>query len=66
MQTRNECDGLGCEWSWRASLTHATAQQLLVRGLIERDQSPGRFKLTPMGGDVLAALLKPPVDEQDG
>jgi hypothetical protein len=59
------CLASGTVWE-RAYVTHATAQQLLVRGLIERDQSPGRFKLTPMGGDVLAALLKPPVDEQDG
>jgi hypothetical protein len=39
---------------------------LLVRGLIDRDQSASRFKLMPLGRDVLAALLKPPVDEQDG
>jgi hypothetical protein len=38
----------------------------LVRGLVDRDQSAGRFKLTPIGRDVLAALIKPPVDEQDG
>jgi hypothetical protein len=50
----------------RAGVTHATAQRLLVRGLIDRDQSARRFKLTPLGRDVLAALLKPPVDEQDG
>jgi hypothetical protein len=24
-----------------------------------------RFKLTPLGRNVLAALLKPPVDDQD-
>jgi hypothetical protein len=50
----------------KTGVTHATAQQLLVRGLIDRDQSAARFKLTPIGRDVLAALLKPPVDEQDG
>jgi len=50
----------------RAYVTHATAQQLLVRGLIDRDPGPARFKLTPLGRDVLAVLLKPPVDEQDG
>jgi hypothetical protein len=27
---------------------------------------PARFKLTPLGRDVLTALLKQPVDEQDG
>jgi len=59
------CLASGTDWE-RASVTHATAQQLLVRGLIDRNQSAGRFKLTPLGRDVLAALLKPPADEQDG
>ena len=58
------CLASGTDWE-RAGVTHATAQQLLVRGLIDRHQS-GRFKLTPLGRDVLAALLKPPVNEQDG
>jgi len=44
---------------------HATAQQLLVRGLTERAPTRARFKLTSLGREVLAALLKPPVDEQD-
>jgi len=47
-------------------VTHATALQMLVRGLIDRDRSATRFKLTPLGRDVLSALLKPAVDEQDG
>ena len=59
------CLASGTDWE-RGGVTHATAQQLLVRGLIDRDQSASRFKLTPIGRDVLAALLKPPVDEQDG
>ena len=42
-------------------MTHATAQQLLVRGLINRDQSGNHFKLTLLGRDVLAALLKPSI-----
>jgi hypothetical protein len=37
-----------------------------VRGLVERDPGPARFKLTSIGRDVLAALVKPPADEQDG
>jgi hypothetical protein len=59
------CLASGTDWE-RAGVTHATSQQLLVRGLIDRHQSAGRFKLTPLGRDVLAALLKPPVNEQDG
>ena len=37
------CLASGTDWE-RAGVTHATAQQLLVRGLIDRDQSAGRFK----------------------
>jgi hypothetical protein len=59
------CLASAAPWE-RAGVTHATAQQLLVRGLVDRHQSAGRFKLTPLGRDGLAALLKPPVDEQDG
>jgi hypothetical protein len=46
--------------------TIASAQQLLVRGLIDRASTRARFKMTPLGRDVLAALIKPPVNEQDG
>jgi hypothetical protein len=53
------------DWE-RAGVTHAIAHRMLVSGLIDRDQSATRFKLTPLGLDVLSALLKPPVDEQDG
>jgi hypothetical protein len=59
------CLASGTDWE-RAGVTHATAQQLLVRGLIDRHQSAGRFKLLPLGRDVLAALLKWPGDKQDG
>jgi hypothetical protein len=31
---------------------------VLVRGLIDRASTRARFKLTPLGRDVLAALLK--------
>jgi len=56
------CLASSADWE-RAGVTHATAQQLLVHGLIDRNQSAGRFKLTPLGRNVLPALLKPPVDE---
>jgi hypothetical protein len=59
------CLASGTDWE-RAGVTHARAQQLLVRRPIDRDQSAGRFKLTSLGRDVLAALLRPPVNEQDG
>jgi hypothetical protein len=59
------CLASGTDWE-RAGVTHATPQHLLVRGLLNRASTPARFKLTPLGRDVLAALLKPPVDEQDG
>jgi hypothetical protein len=59
------CLASGTDWE-RAYVTHATAQQLLVRGLIDRASTRARFKMTPLGRDVLAALIKPPVNEQDG
>jgi hypothetical protein len=37
---------------------------LLVRGLIDRDPGPARFKLTPLGREVLSALIRPQADEQ--
>jgi hypothetical protein len=58
------CLGSGTDWE-RAGVTHATAQQVLVRGLINRASTRERFKLTPLGRAVLAALLKVPIDEQD-
>jgi hypothetical protein len=58
------CLASGTDWE-RAYVTHATAQHLLVRGLIDRDPGPARFKLTPLGRDVLAALLKLPMTERD-
>jgi hypothetical protein len=59
------CLASGTDWE-RAGVTHATAQQMLVRGFIDREGAAGRFRLTPLGRSVFAALLKPPVDEQDG
>jgi len=51
------CLASGTDWE-RAGVTHAMAQQVLVRGLIDRASGHARFKLTPLGRDVLAALLK--------
>jgi hypothetical protein len=51
------CLASATDWE-RAGVTHATAQHLLLRGLINRASTPARFKLTPLGRDVLAALLK--------
>jgi hypothetical protein len=59
------CLASGTDWEHAVSL-HATPQHLLLRGLIDRTSTPARVKLTPLGRDVLAALLKPPVNEQDG
>jgi hypothetical protein len=58
---------LSTETDWeRAGITHAAAQQMLVRGLIDREGAASRFRLTPFGRLVFAALIKPPVDEEDG
>jgi len=48
------CLASGTEWE-RAGVTHATAQQMLVRGLIDREGAAGRFRLTPLGRSVFAA-----------
>jgi len=48
------CLASGTDWE-RGGVTHATAQA------VGRAQSATRFKLTPLGRDVLAALLRPPV-----
>jgi hypothetical protein len=48
---------LASDTDWQAaSVTHATAQHMMVRGLIEREAA-SRFKLTDQGRAVLAALL---------
>jgi hypothetical protein len=59
------CLASGTPWE-RAGVTHATPQHLLLRNLIDRDHAGARFKLTPLGRDVLTALLKPAANEQDG
>jgi len=40
-----------------AGVTHATAQYLMIRGLINRAGGAGAFVLTDQGRAVLAALL---------
>ena len=48
---------LASDADWQAaSITHATAQHMMVRGLIER-QAASRFALTEQGRAVLAAML---------
>jgi hypothetical protein len=52
------CLASGTDWV-RAGVTQATAQHMLVRGLVERDPATvERFKLTLRGRAVLAALLR--------
>jgi hypothetical protein len=50
---------LASDTDWQAaSITHATAQHVMVRGMIERDPGATRFVLTDQGAAVLAALLE--------
>ena len=51
------CYASGTDWQ-AASITHATAQHMMVRGLIERDQAATRYMLTEQGRAVLAAMLE--------
>jgi hypothetical protein len=51
------CLASGTDWQ-AASITHATARQTMVRGLIERDQAATRYVLTEPGRAMLAALLE--------
>jgi hypothetical protein len=50
------CLASGTDWQ-KAGITQATAQHVMVRGLIERDQGATRFVLTDEGRAVLGALL---------
>ena len=51
---------LASDTDWQAaSITHATAQHMLVRGLIERDHAAMHYVLTPQGRAVLSALIEP-------
>jgi len=46
----------GTDWV-KAGVTHAAAQHMVVRNLVERAYAPTRLELTPQGHEVLAALL---------
>ena len=46
------CLASDTDWQ-RAGVSHATAQHMMVRGLIERDQAATRFALTDQGRAVL-------------
>jgi hypothetical protein len=49
---------LASDTDWQAaSITHATAQHMMVRGLIERDSAAMRYVLTDQGRAVLGTLL---------
>jgi hypothetical protein len=49
---------LASDTDWQAaSITHATAQQMMVRGLIERHAAT-RYTLTEQGRAVLSAMLE--------
>jgi hypothetical protein len=50
------CVASDTEWR-RASIKHTTAQRLLLRGLIGRDQAALRFVLTDQGRAVFEVLL---------
>jgi hypothetical protein len=50
---------LATDTDWQAaSITHATAQHMMVHGLIERDRAATRYVLTDQGRAVLAAMLE--------
>jgi len=48
----------------QAGVNPASAAALVVRNLVERVQSVARFRLTPLGRKVFAALVGLPGDEQ--
>jgi hypothetical protein len=50
------CLASDTDWQ-RAGVTHATAQQMMIRGLIEREGNAGAYVLSDQGRQVLAALL---------
>lgn len=50
------CLASDIDWQ-KAGVTHATAQHMIVRGLIERDQRATRFILTEQGRAMLNALI---------
>jgi hypothetical protein len=50
------CLASNTDWQ-KAGITHATAQHMMVRGLIERQAATG-YLLTEQGRAVLAAVLE--------
>jgi hypothetical protein len=49
---------LASDTDWQAANTmRATAQQMTVRGLVERDRDATSYELTKQGRAALAALL---------
>jgi len=53
---------LASDTDWQAaSITQATAQHMMVRGLIERDSGAGSFVPTDHGRAALEALLSRPL-----
>ena len=50
------CLASNTDWQ-KAGVTHATAQQMMIRSLIDREGA-GAFVLTDQGRAVLAALLE--------
>ena len=59
------CLASGTDWQ-RAGVNIAAATQLVVRNLVEHEQSPARFKLTFLGVKVFAALVRVPLAYQNG
>jgi hypothetical protein len=49
------CIASATDWQ-KAGITHATAQQMMIRGLIDR-QAAGSFTLTEQGRAVLESLM---------
>jgi hypothetical protein len=48
---------LATDTDWQAaSITHATAQHIMVRGLVERDTGATSYRVTDQDRAVLAAL----------
>lgn len=51
---------LASDTDWQvASITHATVQQMMVRGLVEHEGSATRYRLIEQARAVLEALLRP-------
>jgi hypothetical protein len=50
------CLASDTDWA-KVGVTHATAQHMFVKNLIEPDQGATRFLLTEQGRAVLAAML---------